>query len=205
MEKAPILQWIKTDEIRIPEKRLRSKFSDSKAKLFRSSVEKEGILQPIEVVEDEEGIKWLVDGQNRLEEWVREGHSIVPVIIKKGSKIDAILGSAKYNLLRGKVNSAELSEFVAYLHNDLKLSYEKICEKLHMSKGYISLLVNLANNKELLEKVRIGEISLKEARNKLSGSTVELISSEKPSFTESVQKKASLEKLKKRRFRQKKA
>jgi len=195
MEKAT-LQWVKTDEIRIPERRLRSRFNNSKAQFFKSSMKTEGILQPIQVVEDEKGIKWLVDGQNRLEEWVKEGHSIVPVIIKKGSKIDAVLGSAQHNLLRGKVNSAELSEFMAYLHNDLRLSYEKICKKLHLSKGYVSLLVNLASNKELLEKVRKREISLKEARKKLSGSTVEPISSEKPSFTESVQKQAFLEKPK---------
>jgi len=196
MEKAPILQWIKKDEIRIPEKRLRSRFSDSKAKLFSSSIEKHGVLQPIVVVEDDEGNKWLVDGQNRLEEHSKR-HSVVPAIIKRGTKVDAIIDSAKYNILRGKVNPGELSEFISYIHKNLGLSYEKISQELNLSKGYISKLVQIAENTELLEKVKNGELSLKEAYNRLLGFTVKPISSEKAPFADNVQKKGSLEEPKK--------
>ena len=197
MENSPILQWIRTNEIKIPEKRLRSKFSSFRAKLFQSSIKNEGILQPIHVVEDEYGVKWLVDGENRLRQWVKEGRNIVPAIVKKGTKLDAMLGSAQHNLLRGKVNPADLSEFLAYLHNKLGFTYSKIREIFQFSEGHISLLVKLAGDQELLEKVRKKEISLKEAKIRLSSSTVKPISSEKPPFAESVQKQPSLEEPKK--------
>jgi ParB/RepB/Spo0J family partition protein len=184
MEKTPTLQWLKIADIKVPEKRLGSKLGNFKADLFRLSVKNEGVLQPINVIEDKEGVRWLADGENRLEASIKEGHDIIPSIVKKGDKMEAILASAKHNILRGKVNYGELAEFVAYLHNDLRLSYDKISKELQISEGYVSKLVAVAQNEEILEKVKKGEISLKEAYNKSLSFTVKPISSEEAHFTE---------------------
>jgi ParB/RepB/Spo0J family partition protein len=185
MEKElPILQWLKVTDIRVPEKRLRSKLCDFKAKIFKSSIEDVGVLQPIQVVEDEEGNKWLADGQNRLESWMEVGHGVIPALVRRGTKIEAVIASAKYNMMRGKINPGELAEFVAYLHNGLGLSYEKISAELHISTGYISKLVTIAENSDVVEKVKNGQISVKEAYNEVLSFTVKPISTEKAHFTE---------------------
>ena len=64
MGDAPRLVWLRTDLIE--DVRLRSKFTKEEEEGFKASVEKDGVLQPIQVVEDPDGRVWLVDGEHRL-------------------------------------------------------------------------------------------------------------------------------------------
>jgi ParB/RepB/Spo0J family partition protein len=184
--KMPTLKWLKIDDIKVPEGRLHSRFKNFKD--FEESIKIEGVIQPIHVFEDKDGVLWLAEGQNRLETAKKYGKPIIQAYVLHGTREDALLYSAKLNILRGKVNVGELAEFVEHLHNDLHLTQEKIANELHKSKGYINQLLQLAKDKALLEKVKIGEISGKEAIKKVLGLTVKPISEEKGYFPEKSQK-----------------
>jgi ParB/RepB/Spo0J family partition protein len=187
--KMPTLKWVKIDDIKIPEGRLHSRFKNPKD--FEGSIKSEGVIQPIYVFEDKDGVLWLAEGQNRLEIAKKYNKPIIQAYILHGTKEDAFLYSAKLNILRGKVNVGELAEFVEHLNKDLHLTQERIANELHKSKGYISQLLQLAQDKALLEKVKIGEISGKEAIRKVLGLTVKPISEEKGYFPEKSQKQGS--------------
>jgi len=161
--KMPRLCWLKVEDVRIPEGRLRSHFDDRDD--FNESVRANGVIQPIHVCEDKDGVYWLADGQNRLEASKIQGKSVIQAYVVKGSKQDAILHSAKLNVLRGKVNVGELAEFVLNLQkNGMKI--EEIADNLHMSKGYVSMLLTVAKNKDLLGKVKEGSLTIRQAYEK---------------------------------------
>ncbi|MEM2687899.1 MAG: hypothetical protein QW796_06085, partial [Thermoproteota archaeon] len=66
------------------------------------------------------------------------------------------------NVLRGKVNVGELAELVSYLYkNGLKV--EELATALHFSKGYISQLLTISENLQILENLKKGLVSKDEA------------------------------------------
>ncbi|MGQ9642157.1 MAG: ParB/RepB/Spo0J family partition protein [Candidatus Bathycorpusculaceae bacterium] len=182
----PSLQWVKIEDLNIPEGRLKSHFKHLRHFDFERSIEAEGVIQPIYVFRDENGVLWLADGQNRLETLRKDPKRFtVLAYVMHGSKQDAILYSAKLNVLRGKVNVGELAEFVLNLHKS-GMKLEDIAESLRLSKGYISQLITIAQNVEILEKVKKGLISKIEAYESAKGLLSKQVSQETKEPTISV-------------------
>jgi ParB/RepB/Spo0J family partition protein len=177
--KMPTLKWLKVDDIRIPEGRLRSYIEGHED--FEESIKAEGVIQPIYVFEEEgqngKPIYWLADGGNRLEVAKRQDRPIIQAYVLHGSEDDALLYSAKLNVHRGKVNVGELAEFVKRL-KDRGMKVEEIADSLRLSKGYVSELLAVAENGEILEKLKKGFFSLREAYKSLKSSFAEPISQE---------------------------
>ncbi|MDW8003989.1 MAG: ParB/RepB/Spo0J family partition protein [Thermofilaceae archaeon] len=123
----PKLCWLKIENIKIPTFRLHSHFENTMD--FEESIKADGVIQPIHIFEDENGVYWLADGQNRLETAKSQGKLMIPAYVLHGSKQDAILHSAKLNVLRGKVNVGELAEFIL----NVKVSFNWTVEKLLQS------------------------------------------------------------------------
>jgi ParB/RepB/Spo0J family partition protein len=180
--KMPTLKWLKVDDIRVPEGRLNSYFEDSED--FEASVKAEGVIQPIYVFKDENGVHWLADGKNRLETAKKHGKTMIPTYILDGSMEDALLYSAKLNVHRGKVNVGELAEFVKRLKGK-GMKAEDIADSLKLSKGYVSKLLTVADNGEILEKLKKGSVSLMEAYESCKSFLM------KPESQETIQEKPS--------------
>ncbi|MCS7114077.1 MAG: ParB/RepB/Spo0J family partition protein, partial [Candidatus Bathyarchaeota archaeon] len=145
----PSLRWLKVTDIKIPEGRLHSHFDDHSD--FEESVRANGVIQPIYVFEDENGVYWLADGQNRLETAKSQGKLMVPAYVTCGSEKDAVLYSAKLNVLRGEVNAGEFAEYVLNLKERYGMKVEEIAKNIGRSKGHVSKLLAVAQNRELLE------------------------------------------------------
>jgi ParB/RepB/Spo0J family partition protein len=158
--KMPTLRWVKVDDVHIPEGRLNSYFEDRED--FEASVKAEGVINPIYVIEDKDGTLWLADGKNRLETAKKYGKPLIQAYVSHGSVEDALLFSAKLNVHRGRVNIGELAEFVKRLKGK-GLKVEEIADSLRLSKGYISQLLTIAENPEIVEKLKKGIISQMEA------------------------------------------
>jgi ParB/RepB/Spo0J family partition protein len=162
--KMPTLKWLKVDDIRIPEGRLKSHIENHED--FEESIKAEGVIQPIYVFEEEgqngKSIYWLADGGNRLEVAKRQDKPIIQAYVLHGSMEDALLYSAKLNVHRGRYNIGELCEFVKRF-KDKGMKGEEIAENLKLSKSYISQLLTIAENPEIVEKLKKGLISKEEA------------------------------------------
>jgi len=81
------------------------------------------------------------------------------------------------NVHRGKVNVGELAEFVKKL-KDRGMKVEEIADSLKLSKGYISELLAVAEDDEIVEKLKKGSFSLREAYKSLKSSATEQVSQE---------------------------
>ena len=181
-ENIPRLMWVKISDIKIPDVRLHSHIEDVND--FQESVKSEGILEPVYILEDENGNRWLADGQNRLSTAKNQGRRIIPAFVMKGSQQDAVLFSVKLNVLRGKVNVGELAELVLHFKTSFNWTVEKIASELRLSKGYVSKLLAIAENTTVLEKAKNGLLSLEEAYNEVLGFLRKPFSEEKASFDE---------------------
>jgi ParB/RepB/Spo0J family partition protein len=184
------VEYLPIEQIKIPELRLSSSFSDEELDEFHASIGLDGVKIPIRVIKDREGNVWLADGRHRLEAWKETGHGVIPSIPRDGTYEDAVLESGLLNLHRGKVNPADLALYVKGLKEQFRYSLQKIADKLRLDKGYISKLLKIADNPEALEKLRNGLLSVNEAYKIAIGCTVQPTSSGKASIGETSSNKA---------------
>jgi len=184
-EEMPRLMWLKISVIKVPPIRLSSELAEEERSEFEASIKQDGIINPVQVIEDPQGNFWLADGGNRLEVARKLGQEVVPVIVRPGTVEDAMVGSAVMNLKRGRVNPGLLAEFIKRLADELNWTLEKIAERLQLSKGHVSTLYSIARDKSVLEDLKAGRLTIKGAyeRAKAVGqkgsahsSTVELCS-----------------------------
>jgi ParB/RepB/Spo0J family partition protein len=162
-EETPKLVWLKIEDVKVPELRLSSQFTDEEGEEFYASIGLDGVLNPIIVVDDPNGNRWLVDGANRLEAAKKLGHKVIPAIIKCGTIDDAILGSALLNLKRGRVNLGYLAEYLKSLVEKYNYTQQAIADKLRLSKSYVSRLLKIAQNREILEELKSGKLTFDQA------------------------------------------
>jgi ParB/RepB/Spo0J family partition protein len=154
-------QVLEIDVIKIPERRLTSRFKNEAKEAFLSSIEKDGILQPLHVIKDANGNFWLGDGLHRLIALQVKGWRLVPVIVKEGNRVDAVTSSIKSNLLRGEANAGDLAEVIAYLKDSNDWTTKRVAEEVNLSESYVSRLYNLATKrKDLLEEVKAERLSI---------------------------------------------
>jgi len=166
---------VEVDKIHVPSVRLRSRFDEETAQQFSDSVAEHGVLVPIYVFKDESGNFWLADGLHRLNELKSMRRKFAPAIIREGGEVDAAIASARLNMLRGKVNYAELAKLIVYLKDQCKWTVRKICKEIGLrSAGYVSSLYKLAKSRpDLLKEVEEDQLSIHAAIEQLSCSTVE--------------------------------
>jgi ParB-like chromosome segregation protein Spo0J len=100
-EESQRLMWPRIDVIKVPPIRLSSELTEEEKESFEASIRRDGIVNPIQVVEDPQGNFWLADGGNRLEVARKLGWRVVPAIVRPGTVEDAMVGSAIMNLKRG--------------------------------------------------------------------------------------------------------
>lgn len=183
---SPRLQWLKIEDVKVPEIRLNSKFSDEELEEFKESMARDGQLQPIIVVEDEKtGEKWLVDGKHRLEALKAQGKTLVRAEVHRGKLQDAIVGSAIHNLKRGHRNPAELAKLVRYMYRNMGWTLNKIAEKLgYKSKGIISNLLKVAETPKLIKQAESGTLTMHDITRLEEVLHAEPISPIKPSSEE---------------------
>jgi ParB/RepB/Spo0J family partition protein len=147
------------DDIEVPEARLSSSFEPEELENLNVSIEKRGMGQPIVVFQDYSGRYWLADGYHRLQAVKKLGGKLIPAFVKYGDEESAITYGAMLNIQRGKVNPADLALFCKHLKDKCRITVENIATRLKISKAYVAQLLALAENSELLSKVKSGEIS----------------------------------------------
>jgi ParB/RepB/Spo0J family partition protein len=162
-EEMPRLTRLKIDAIKVPPIRLSSELTEEERGEFEDSIRWDGIMNPIQVIEDPQGNFWLADGGNRLEVARKLGQEVVPVIVRLGTVEDAIVGSAVMNLKRGRVNPGLLAEFIRHLADKFNWTLEEIAEKLRLSKSHVSTLHSIARDKNVLEELKAGKLTVREA------------------------------------------
>ena len=141
-----------------PRARGKAKFSE-----FVRNISALGLKKPITVAprEEEPGTYDLVCGQGRLEAYQALGQTEVPALVRSVAKQDRYIMSLVENIARSKLTSMELVRELRTLR-DRGYTHAEIAAKVHISEGYVSMLLRLADNGEerLTRAVERGEIPI---------------------------------------------
>jgi len=139
------LRHLKPDEIKVPEVRVTSIWSDEEYEDFASTIAKEGIHQPVKCIL-EDGTYWLVDGLHRLKEARLHSIEKVPVVYKEGHLVDALVENLASNRLRGKTPASDEVRLLRHLQDVYHMEPWQIAEKTGLPRERIEqrLQVGLA-------------------------------------------------------------
>ena len=137
------LRHLRPDEIQIPEVRVTSIWTDEEYEDFASTIEKEGIHQPLKCILDDK-VFWLVDGLHRLDEAKRMLIEKVPVVYKEGKLVDALMENLVSNRLRGKTPASDEIRLLRHLQDKYHLQPHQIAEKTGLPRTRIEQRLQIA-------------------------------------------------------------
>jgi len=111
-----------------------------------SSIEQNGLMQPIVVTEEKKaGLHTIVAGHRRYEAFKIMGKDkIKAIVLKDISEKDLAILSLTENLMRENLHPIENAIAIKnILDNDIVESQNKLAEYVGLSKGYVSKLMNI--------------------------------------------------------------
>jgi len=138
------VRHLKPDEIQVPEVRVTSIWTDEEYEDFASTIQKEGIHQPLKCILDD-GTFWLVDGLHRLDEAKRMGLTKVPVVYKEGKLVDALMENLVSNRLRGKTPASDEIRLLRHLRDEYHMEPWQIAEKTGLPRTRIEQRLQIAS------------------------------------------------------------
>jgi len=111
-----------------------------------SSIEQNGLMQPIVITEEKDGgLHTIVAGHRRYEAFKIMGKDkIKAIVLKDISEKDLAILSLTENLMRENLHPIENAIAIKnILDNDIVESQNKLAEYVGLSKGYVSKLMNI--------------------------------------------------------------
>lgn len=151
---------IDLDKIMVPEVRITAQYDQELHDQLGVSLAQAGQLQPIIVMEDDQGFI-LVDGLHRIKEAERRGDKTIPAIIHRGTEVDALISNIACSRLKGEISIYDLIKTVGHLTNVLGLDSDEIRKKTGMSREYIERLWKVAEAcPELLDAIQRKAVGL---------------------------------------------
>lgn len=146
-------------EIHIPDVRVTAVYDDELQEQLRASLNATGQLQPIVLVQRDEGYE-LVDGLHRLEEARNRGEKNIPAVIYEGDSSDALLLNLQTNRLRGKTKASEMVQVIGELTQVHQMDSDEIVRRTGMTRDYVERLWKIAEAypevREALDRESIG-------------------------------------------------
>ena len=130
-------------DILVPEVRVTAVYDPELTEQLRGSLDAVGQLQPIQVVETEEGYE-LVDGLHRLEEARRRGEKEIPAVIAPGDSTTAMVYNLVSNRTRGKIKASEMVTVIERLVEEKGWDSDQIREATGFTRDYIERLQMIA-------------------------------------------------------------
>lgn len=143
IEHTPLM--VHVDSIKTNPDQPRKIFKEKELDELAESIKENGILQPLVVVEIEDGTYELVAGERRLRAAKKIGQEQVPVIVKRATDKEKAIYSIIENIQRSDLNCVE--EALAYykLMNEYKLTQEEVAKKLGKERSSIANFLRILN------------------------------------------------------------
>jgi ParB family transcriptional regulator, chromosome partitioning protein len=121
----------------------RREFDQESLKELASSIQVQGVLQPVMVRPGREGRFILILGERRLRAARMAGQTTIPVILKRVSEQQAAEMTLVENLQRQDLNCVEQAEAFANLSTQFKLTQEEIGKRAGVSREQVSNYMRL--------------------------------------------------------------
>ncbi|MEW6410461.1 MAG: ParB/RepB/Spo0J family partition protein [Nitrospirota bacterium] len=129
---------IDIDKIRPNEYQPRKRFDEAQLQELAASIKAKGIIQPVIVRRDGEGVYSLITGERRWRAAKIAGLSKIPAIIKDVAESELLEVALIENIQREDLNPIETAEACQRLIKDFHLTQEAISERLGMQRSSIA-------------------------------------------------------------------
>ena len=146
----------------------RLNFSEAELAELATSIEAQGILQPLLVRRADHGYE-LVAGERRLRAAKLAGLTSVPVLVRDISDKEMLEISIVENIQRETLNPVEEAEAYHRLMDEFNLTQEVVAQRVGKSRSAVANFLRLrALSEPIKESMMAGELSLGHARALLS-------------------------------------
>ncbi len=143
IEYSPLL--VSVSSIKTNPNQPRKIFKEKDLEELAESIKENGIIQPLIVVQLDNGQFELVAGERRLRAAKKAGLEQVPVVVKRATEREKMIMSIIENVQRSDLNCVE--EALAYyqLMNEYKLTQEDVAKKLGKERSSIANFLRVLN------------------------------------------------------------
>ncbi|MDY4976545.1 MAG: ParB/RepB/Spo0J family partition protein [Clostridia bacterium] len=156
---------IKITQIEPDPEQPRKDFDQEKLSLLAESIRLHGVIQPLIVMEQENGFFRIVAGERRWRAAKEAGLQTVPAIVRKYSKAQSAEIALVENLQREDLNAIEEARGYKTLMNEFSLTQQQVAEKVGKSRPAVANSLRLLNLPESVQDMVIyGELSGGHAR-----------------------------------------
>ena len=133
--------------------------------MLAESIRLHGVIQPLIVMEQENGFFRIVAGERRWRAAKEAGLQTVPAIVRKYSKAQSAEIALVENLQREDLNAIEEARGYKTLMNEFSLTQQQVAEKVGKSRPAVANSLRLLNLPESVQDMVIyGELSGGHAR-----------------------------------------
>ncbi|MEX0799242.1 MAG: ParB/RepB/Spo0J family partition protein [Bacteriovoracaceae bacterium] len=140
-------------------------FKDKEIAELSASIKENGIIQPLTVQSQEDGLFLLIAGERRLRAAKLAGLNQVPVVIKKATKKDTLVMAIIENVQRSDLNCVE--EALAYyqLMNEFELTQEEVAKKIGKERSTIANFLRVLKlPREVIQHLQKEDLSFGHAK-----------------------------------------
>ena len=163
------VKMIKTSLIEPRRDQPRKNFDREQLQALANSISEHGVIQPIIVVEGQNGYYSIIAGERRWRASKLAGLSKVPVIVKTYNERQIKEISLIENLQREDLNPIEAATAMRSLMNDYGMTAEDLADRIGKSRPAIANTLRLLNlSQEVIKMVANGALSAGHARALIS-------------------------------------
>ena len=152
---------LSVDSIQRNPRQPRENFDEGELENLATSIREHGVIQPLIVSPDKNGIYTLIAGERRLQAARKAGLNAVPVVIRHATDQQLLELALIENIQRADLNALEEAEAYQHLVKEFKISHETIATRVGKSRSAITntmlLLDSPAAVKQALVDGRITE------------------------------------------------
>lgn len=144
----------------------RAQFDDDGLEELAASIRSQGVIQPLVVRPEQDGVFTIVAGERRWRAAQRAGLRTVPVVLRDVAGDRELLELALVeNLQRADLNPVEEAEAYRSLHEGFSQSQEEIALRVGRSRAAVSNALRLLRlAPEILDLLRAGRLTAGQAR-----------------------------------------
>ncbi len=131
------------EKIRPNPRQPREHFDEEALASLAASIQEVGLLQPVIVNEDDDGVYTLVAGERRLRAARKVGLSELPVIIRQGEDDKLLTEALIENLQREDLSVLEEAAAYQQLLDDFSLTHEEVGRRVGKSRSAVTNILRL--------------------------------------------------------------
>jgi ParB family transcriptional regulator, chromosome partitioning protein len=148
-----IIQDIQVDQVRSADHQTRVNFDEDTIKQLAMSIEDNGLIHPIMVLQEEDGYV-LLSGERRLKAYQLLGKKTIPAIVRQSDKLTKLqqaMLTAVENLQREDLSHLELARTFDMLVKMYKIDGSKLARKLGYTPQYVNNYLRLLTGSPLVQ------------------------------------------------------